>query len=204
MTERRVALRLRATAAGVYGDDVLVASNEGIEVVTARALVLTTGAHDGTVAFEGNDLPGVLSVRAAGRLLGHGIPLGKRVVLARTSPPGGPFAAAFASARPEVVPVDGVPTRARGSSRVRGVEVEGRELACDLLVIDAPPSPAYELCAQAGAELAHEPRGFAVRTEEGGRIRDGVFACGEVTGAPLTLEGLERDARSLADRVSPP
>jgi thioredoxin reductase len=87
------------------------------------------------------------------------------------------------------------------------VEVGGRELPCDLLVVDAPPAPAYELCAQAGAELTHEPRGFVVRTQEDGRIREGVFACGEVTGAPLALEVLEPAARSLAERVeelSPP
>jgi sarcosine oxidase subunit alpha len=207
VAERRVLLYLRSTAAGVYGNDILVASTAGVEVVTARVLVLAPGAHDGTAAFEGNDLPGVMSARAAARLLGHGVRLGKKVVLARTASPAGPFGAAFAAARPDVVQVDGVPSRARGSARVRAVDVGGRELPCDLLVVEAPPAPAYELCAQAGAELTHEPRGFAVRTQAAGRIRDGVYACGEVTGAPLDLEVLERAARALAEQVeqlSPP
>ena len=37
---------------------------------------------------------------------------------------------------------------------------------------------------QAGARLVHAPRGF-VPDVRSGRIRDGVFALGEVTGAPL-------------------
>ena len=41
---------------------------------------------------------------------------------------------------------------------MRRVEIGERTLPCDLLVIDAPRAPAYELCAQAGAELRHEPR----------------------------------------------
>ncbi|HLK37855.1 MAG TPA: 2Fe-2S iron-sulfur cluster-binding protein, partial [Polyangiaceae bacterium] len=73
VSERRVILRLRTTAAGVYGEDVLVAGEAGVEVVTARTRVLATGAHDGVWAFRGNDLPGVMSARAACRLLEAGV-----------------------------------------------------------------------------------------------------------------------------------
>ncbi len=62
----KLTLRTRTVAAGLYGDDLLVASDAGVEVVTATTLVLATGAHDGVLAFEGNDIPGVLSARAAG------------------------------------------------------------------------------------------------------------------------------------------
>ena len=67
-----------------------------------------------------------------------------------------------------------MPRRVSGSARVKAVTIataDGeRRLPCDALLIDAPRAPAYELCAQAGAELSHEPRGFVVRTGAGGRV----------------------------------
>jgi sarcosine oxidase subunit alpha len=194
----QVNVRLRTTAAGVYGDDVLVASPNGVEVVTARSVVLAPGAHDGSAAFEGNDLPGVVTARAACRLLAHGVRPGKHVVVT-VGPGAGPFGRAYAAARTDATLVEGVPTRARGSTRVRALEVDGRELRCDLLVVDLPRAPAYELCAQAGAELTHEPRGFVVRGGAGGRLRDGFFACGEVVGTPLDPSAIENEAHGLAE-----
>ncbi len=85
--------------------------------------------------------------------------------------------------------VHGVPLRAEGSARVKGVNIRigetERHFKGDALVIDAPRAPAYELCEQAGAALRHEPRGFVPQTTRG-KIRDGVFAIGEVTG-PLEI-----------------
>jgi sarcosine oxidase subunit alpha len=199
-----VQLRPGSTAAGVYGDDVLVASGDGVEVVTARTLVLATGANDGAVPFEGNDLPGIVSARAAGRLLSHGVQLGAREVVV-VLPGGGPFGAGYAAGRLGARLVEGRPVRAAGSARVRRVTVatEGGELdlACDGLVIDAPRAPAYELCAQAGAELAHEERGFVVRAGPGGRIRGGVHACGETVGTPFDPAAVEKEAQALAEEA---
>ena len=67
-----VRVRLQTTAAGIYGDEVLVVSPEGAEIIKARTLVLATGAHDGVLAFEGNDVPGVMSARAGAWLLRRG------------------------------------------------------------------------------------------------------------------------------------
>jgi sarcosine oxidase subunit alpha len=195
-----VSLRLETTAAGIYGDDVLVGGPEGIEVVTARTLVLAPGAHDGVLAFEGNDVPGVMSARAAGWLLAHGVTAGKRVVVTVTEG-GGPFGDAVAGAQRDVELVRGLPTRVRGSGRVKEVTVvEGereRRIACDVLLVDAPRAPAYELCAQAGAELQHEPRGFRVRVGAGGAIRPGVLAVGEVVGTPLDVAQVMEESRQL-------
>ena len=64
-------------------------------------------------------------------------------------------------------------------------------------MLRAPPS--YELCQQAGAELSHVPRGFLVRTlGEGGRIAPGVYAFGEVTGAPIDEADYRKASRELA------
>jgi sarcosine oxidase subunit alpha len=196
----KVSLRLETTAAGIYGDDVLVGGPGGIEVVTARTLVLAPGAHDGVFAFEGNDVPGVMSARAAGWLLAHEATAGKRVLVTVTEG-GGPFGEALAGAVPGVELVRGAPTRVRGSGRVKEVTVavaEGeRRIACDALLVDAPRAPAYELCAQAGAELAHEPRGFVARVTAGGQLRSGVLAVGEVVGTPLDLAQVMEESRQL-------
>jgi sarcosine oxidase, subunit alpha len=219
----RVVLRLRTTAAGVYGDDVLVVGARGVEIVQARTLVLAPGAHDGALVFEGNDLPGVMSARAAAWMLADGVAPGSTMVVV-TVLGGGPFGAAVARAVEGVTVVAGVPVRAGGSGRVRDVTVTveggeawrlGREeaseasrrpsrpteqrLPCDALVLDVPGAPAYELCAQAGATLAHEERGYVV-VAPGGRIRDGVFAVGEVTGAPLEPSVLAGQAAAVVEQ----
>jgi sarcosine oxidase subunit alpha len=195
----RVVLRLRTTAAAVYGDDVLVSGEGGVEVVTARTLVLAPGAHDGVVLFEGNDVPGVMSARAAAVLLGGGVSVGAHVVVAVTDG-GGPFGQALADATGARV-LRGVPVRARGSLRVKEawIATSDREerVRCDALLVDAPRAPAYELGAQAGAPLRHEPRGFVV-AGSGGRIRGGVFAAGEVVGTPLDPEAIGREAAAIA------
>jgi len=194
-------LRLRTTAGGFYGDDLLVVGDEGAEVLSARAFVLAPGAHDGVLAFEGNDLPGVMSARAAGWLLARGIVPGEEVVVALAG--GGPFGEAYARAS-EAKIVRGVPKRARGTSRVKEVIVEtdrGEEaFDCDALLVDAPRAPAYELCAQAGATLVHEPRGFVARTD-GGKVRAGVYAIGEAVGTPFDVARIVEEADAVARAI---
>ena len=172
----------------------------------ARTLVLAPGAHDAALAFEGNDVPGVLSARAGCRLLAHGVTPGARVVVASVEG-GGPFGRAYAAADPGAILVNGTPLRVSGSSRARAVTMATaageRRLTCDALLIDAPGAPAYELCEQAGGELSHERRGFVVRTGAGGRVGEGIFAIGEVAGTPLDPEALARDAQALAAAAQP-
>jgi NADPH-dependent 2,4-dienoyl-CoA reductase/sulfur reductase-like enzyme len=55
--------------------------------VTARAVVVATGAHDRQLPFPGWDLPGVMSAGAAQALVkGSGVVPGRRVVVAGTGP----------------------------------------------------------------------------------------------------------------------
>lgn len=188
-------LRLRTTACGIYGDDVLVVSPEGAEIVTARTLVLATGAHDGVLAFEGNDVPGVMSARAGAWLLRRGVGLGEHVVVA-VAEGGGPFGEAYARISKNATLVHEAPTAVHGSARVKRAVFGKTELEATALLVDAPRAPAYELAEQAGATLAHEPRGYVVRAERG-RIRDGVFAVGEVTGCPLDPDAIVRQVAML-------
>jgi hypothetical protein len=117
---------------------------------------------------------------------------------------GGPFGEAFVRAHPAATLVKGVPVGVKGTGRVREWTVATpageQRLKADVLVVDAPRAPAYELCAQAGAVLVHEDAGFVVRAP-GGRIRDGVFAVGEVLGTPLDPTAIAREAEAVADSV---
>jgi sarcosine oxidase subunit alpha len=205
-----IRLRCETTAAGMFGDDMLIAGPEGAEVLRARTIVLAPGAHDGVLAFEGNDLPGVMSARAAGWLLSYGVVVGERAAVV-VSEGGGPFGEAFARGVKasgiacEVTVVHGTPVRIDGSAHVRSVLVRtergDRELAVDTVILDAPRAPAYEICAQAGATLRHEARGYVVANEHG-RIRDGVWAVGEVVGTPLDPARMAAEAEALAERAS--
>lgn len=208
----RVRLRASTVAGGIYGNDLLVSAPEGAEILEPRALVLASGAHDGVLAFEGNDLPGVMSARAAALFLRHGVAVGERVVIV-IPPGGGPFGASYARAieadpdakrRVKIEIVYGEPIEVDGTSAVKGVkiatDVGERELECDALLVDAPRAPAYELAAQAGAELVHEPRGFVVRAQNG-RIRSGVYATGELTGVAFDVTAFEEDAKKIVARL---
>jgi sarcosine oxidase subunit alpha len=203
-----VTVRGHTLAAGIYGDDVLVVGANGVEVVTARALVLAPGAHDGVLAFEGNDLPNVMSARAAAWLFARGILAGERLVIVVA--PGGdlgePLARAVADAnvKCELTVVHGTPLRAHGSAHVREITIKTEAgdttVKCDAVAIDTPRAPSYELLEQAGAALTHESRGFVARTERG-KIRDGFFAIGECLGAPIDAARFTADADAIARQV---
>jgi sarcosine oxidase subunit alpha len=197
-----ITVQLRTTAAAIFGNDVLLVSPRGTSIVTAAATILATGAHDGVLAFEGNDIPGVISARAAGWLLRQGISIGDHVLVA-VAPGGGQWGEPFARENQRLGHstklVYGVPLRAKGSSRVREVEFASNDdrttERVDALVIDAPPSPAYELCEQAGATLVHTPAGFVVSASA---IRPGFFATGEVLGMPLDARLFVESANAIA------
>ncbi|MDB4941530.1 MAG: Sarcosine oxidase alpha subunit [Labilithrix sp.] len=216
----KIRLRTSTVAGGMYGEDLLVVGPGGAEVLEARALVFATGAHDGALAFEGNDVPGVMSARAAGVLLAHDALPAKRVVVI-VAEHGGPFGESFAHAAREVDRVEardrggrparsvtlvqGEPVSVRGATRVRAVTVRAAgvvtEYPADLVVVDAPRAPAYELPEQAGADVVHERRGFVVRPGAAGRIREGVFAVGEVAGTAFDAQALASEADVVAAAI---
>ncbi|MCL2448704.1 MAG: 2Fe-2S iron-sulfur cluster-binding protein [Polyangiaceae bacterium] len=195
-----ISVTLSSTIVGIYGDDVLCRTPAGLDVLTARTLVLAPGAHDGVLAFEGNDLPGILSARAACTLLACGVRPGTRAVVVACDEPS-VFAEAYARGDPSARIAFGVPLRAHGVRQVRGLTLrtaEGEErVPCDCLIIDAPRAPAYELCAQAGATLEATRRGFRVQTGPGSRIGTSVFAVGEAAGTPLDPAAVSAEAAQL-------
>jgi sarcosine oxidase subunit alpha len=210
-----IRLRSETVAGGIYGRDLLVVDPRGAEIIEAPTLVLAAGAHDGALDFEGNDVPGVMSARAAGFLLARGVLVGARVVVVDSE--GGPFGTSYARAleartatrppkeRPRVVVVRGTPVRVKGGGRVKAVVVRdanGKETehAADAVLVDAPRSPAYELAEQAGASLVHMPHGFVVRAE-GGRIAAGLYAVGELAGTAFEAHAMEAEAERVAASI---
>ena len=216
--EGRVVVRSRTVAAGFFGRELLVVSEEGAggtEVLEPASVVIAVGAHDGVIPFENNDLPGVMSARAACLLTALGVSLGRRAVLLAAPGPRAAGELAFGDAferamaadpKARVTRVTDV-VRAKGGLQVKAVVVreDGRErsLPADVLVVDAPRAPAYELCEQAGARLAHSSAGYVPRLDRG-RIAEGVWAIGEVTGALLVAAPFVAAADEIASQLSPP
>ena len=166
-----------------------------IEVVHARTLVLAPGAHDGVLAFEGNDVPGVMSAArpGAGCSTTGVAPGAKR----RRGPRrrGRPLRGARSPrADPGGHRRAGPPVRVRGSARVKAVTAgDGRGRAADR-VRHAPrrcaAGPRLRAVRPGGRRAARTSRAASWSGRRpGGRIRDGVFAVGEVVGTPA------RDAR---------
>ncbi|MEU4831753.1 FAD/NAD(P)-binding oxidoreductase [Streptosporangium sp. NPDC023615] len=106
-----VLLRHRVWAAGRTGGTITLHCLEGDReerprTVTARALLIATGAYDRPLPFPGWDLPGVLTAGAAQALLkGDLVLAGRRIVVAGTGPFLLPVAAGLADAGARVLGV---------------------------------------------------------------------------------------------------
>jgi sarcosine oxidase subunit alpha len=204
-------LRPRTKAVGVFSGLLLVEGSDSAEVLEPALAVLATGAHDGPAVFEGNDLPGVYSLRAARRLLAAGVAPGKRVVVVvDESAPA--QAHALALATHTELDAAGVPcalrvgavVKAHGSSNVKKVTVnvgaQEESLPADALIVEVRRSPSFELAEQSGGAVVRTSSGFAAKlTTWGGRFA----AIGEVTGAEPNVAAFEEAARALADSFAP-
>jgi len=188
-----------STAIGVLeGGDWLVDQRAGLVRIEARAHVFAAGGHDATPLFEGNDLPGVLSARAAGRLLRDGVLIGERIVVTGDTPHARAFAEGARAAGAHVERVGEIAS-VRGLSRVRSVHLrKGGNLDADAVVHDAPRAPCFEVAVQAGAETRHLDAGFAVQPN----AEQAIFAVGEITGAPFDLDAFDKEAEALAEVIS--
>ena len=179
--------------------------------------VFATGAHDGVLAFPGNDLPGVFSARALCMLLARGVEPDGPVVVAGSGPWADELAQRLGerATRIDVAALVGV----EGTAGVKRVIVregdEERTMKSEVLAVAVPGAPSFELAAQAGAEVRFDPeRGYAVVVDEHGRAAEGVCAVGECTGEDfdpdaLTLaatrcRGRDQPSMSMSKRPSPP
>lgn len=191
--EAGVELRLSTSAVGIYDpwEDtsgaagpaparrreppvVLLASIEAVERVHPRRTVIATGRHEGMSAFEDNDCPGVIELRAACVLLSHGVLPGERVVVAGEGALVDALADRLRAAGAELIgPVaEAALVEATGRAYVEGCVIEeaGRRVTyeCDAIVVSPPTSAVYELAAQAGVEVTFSGTGFELGVGDAG------------------------------------
>lgn len=199
--EGKVTLSSRATMVGFYEKQALVADESGVGVASPRVLVIATGAHDGCVLAEGNDLPGVLATRAVVALAARGIMPREGLVLVGSGP-ATERARKLLGERVKKHVSEAELASIRGRSSVSGVELKnGEEVTCSVVAVDIPAAPAFELGVQAGAATRPVAGGFALVTDEGGLAAPGVYAAGECTGLAFDAAALiasgERVAKSI-------
>jgi sarcosine oxidase subunit alpha len=179
---------VRGRALGIWeGGLVPVDAGNVLYRYRADRIVVATGAVEQPLVFPGNDLVGVMLPQAIRRLVDDwSIRPGKRAVVVTVDDNGREAAATLKRAGVEVAGVYDLRRErlreivGRGSGGILGsVELDGRRVDCDLLVMSGGRQPAYSLLAQAGARVEYEPEsGLFVPTE----IPEGVEAVGAVTG----------------------
>jgi sarcosine oxidase subunit alpha len=154
------------------------AARERLWQVRAREVVLATGAIEQPLVFPGNDRPGVMLAGAARSYLRrYGVRAGTRAVLVTTTDAGylaaldlhgaGVPVAAIADLRPaasaswaDAAKRAGIEVRAgvsvsgtRGGSRVTGIAIGGRHVACDLVLMSGGFVPSVHLFSQSRGRL---------------------------------------------------
>ena len=178
----------RSGAFSFYRDeDVLaVSTREGLRKVRAARYLYATGGYDQNALFANNDRPGIISARAAGRLLTqYGIVPRGNIVIAGEIDYATRLADALDKSGAEVTRVKRI-TEASGPKWVSSVLADNaKKISCDLVAVAQTPQPASELPRLHGVEVTLEPAlgGFVARADEDGRTSvPNVFVAGDVTG----------------------
>ena len=153
-------------------------ARERLWQVRAREVVLATGAIEQPLVFPGNDRPGVMLAGAAQSYLGrYGVRAGTRAVVVTMTDgayraalglaKGGieiaaiadlraklPDAAAHAASAAGIEVLAGATVRGtHGRLRVTGIDIDGRRLACDLVLMSGGFAPAVHLFSQSRGRL---------------------------------------------------
>ncbi|MFF9984424.1 NAD(P)/FAD-dependent oxidoreductase [Streptomyces erythrochromogenes] len=212
-------LRTGVTATGWAGPLCLETTGPaGLERITARAVVLATGARErprSARLVPGSRPQGVLTTGELFQAVHtYGLPVGRRAVVVGAEPvarhaaatlrQAGTDVVAMVTEHPRATAVPGIPLltattvgELRGRGRPTGVVIHHRDgrtglLACDTVVFTGDWIPDHELARRGGVPLDPGTRGPCVdgsfRTET-----PGVFAVGNA------LHGIERAATAAAE-----
>ncbi|MFC7384072.1 2Fe-2S iron-sulfur cluster-binding protein [Sphaerisporangium rhizosphaerae] len=219
-----VRVLLRTSVLGYYDHTYLVAvERRGEEAVTrervwrirARRVVLATGAHERSVAFHGNDLPGVMLASAARAYANrHGVLPGRRAVVFTCGDSGHDAARDLAAAGVEIAEIadareGGLVTGVLGADGpggdggVRAVRVGAREVEADLLLVSGGWNPVVHLFGQAGGALAYDDHLAAFRPAEPFAAGGAVRVAGAARGL-FTLAGCLADGEAAGSGAEPP
>jgi len=211
---------------GLYDDRELLAVRDGRLVrVRATAFVLACGAHEQPPPCAGNDLPGLLLLRAAELALSHGVLPGRRLLIAvdaraddvaraaalqlgRQCIAGGAEVVAWvgpgelpgarSTSHAALAALEGGPTLRRAILSDGGTAVE-----CDAVVWCGARAPAYELARQVGLETPYSVRhgGFLPQCrDDGSTERPEVFITGELAG--VGAADAAEHGRKVGERVA--
>lgn len=221
----------QSVCVGVFERDVLIVSQQQAVVYRPKMLVLATGAHDGVGVFDGNDLPGVYSARAAAKMASLGITVGERIVLAGHGPFANALKSHLAGTSVEITHVElSDLAAAEGATRVGVILLKDKndtkKLRADALVIEAPTAPSFELAEQIGMQIGFlKDRGFAPKKTLSSQSQsemvssdrtntqhdhqsssvgknEWVVVLGEMTGAEFDVESLTQQAEKSAAKVA--
>lgn len=194
---------VRGTVAGVFDGQALLVQEARTALVQPRAIVIACGAHDAAPPVPGNDLPGVMSDRAVARLAASGIAPGDRLVIAGESL----FCDAAEQALQGVCDMIRIANKTvaslEGGSRLRRVVLtDGSRLEADVIALQPPRAPSYELPLQAGARVVQEPgRGWVPQADADGRVGAQAWCTGECAGVAFDPQQLQRQAEAVARSV---
>jgi sarcosine oxidase subunit alpha len=177
-----------ARAIGIYeGGLVPIDAGTVLHRIRAERIVVATGSLEQPLVFPGNDLVGIMLPGGVRRLVNlWSLRPGERAVVVGADDLGLAVVDDLERAGTEVAEVvDLRETRVRQISAhgrkgsIRGVDLDGRSVECDLLVASGGRQPAYSLLAQAGARVEYDARrGIFVPTD----LPENVEAVGSVTG----------------------
>jgi sarcosine oxidase subunit alpha len=184
-----------ATALAIYeGGLVPVDAGDVLYRIRAGRIVVATGAVEQPLVFPGNDLVGVMLPCAVRRMVDDwALKPGTRAVIVDQEPPSvrNQLVRAGVEIAAHVQAPSQLAAGGRGG-RLSSVVLDGKKIACDLLVVSGGRQPAYSLLAQAGARVEYEPgRGIFVPTS----LPPGVEVVGSAAGAfeqqpaPARLDG---------------
>jgi sarcosine oxidase subunit alpha len=152
-----------ARALGIYeGGLVPVDAGDVLYRFRAERIVVATGTVEQPLVFPGNDLVGVYLASAVRRLVDDwALKPGERAVVIGADERGLGVTEQLERAGVQIARI--VDLRARqprniaiAGRRLRGVAIDGEEIACDLLVASGGRQPAYSLLSQAGARIEYD------------------------------------------------
>ncbi len=178
--------------------------------VYAERFLLANGGHAALWPFDNNDVPGVMAGRAVARLVRREANLpGTKFALVGTEEwvanQRRLLVAAGAEVKAEVLVDRGAePLTVHGRTEVKGLswrDAKGKKhrTDCDAVAVCLPPSPAYELARQGGAEVLFDPARetfVVVADAEGRTAAEDVFVAGDLVGGGSAGAAADSGARA--------
>lgn len=190
-----VEVRLSTTAWGLFpGWQVALETSSGSETLECEHVILTPGAIDRGLAFDGNTLPGVMTGSGLRRLIGEfGVLPGKRVLILGDGPEGALTAHVVRSAGGRVVAllseVEARTISVQGAHGVERVLVGDKEYPADIVAVAVGREPDLQLASMGEQSLAWIPEkgGWAPHHDhaETGNTPTGIFVAGDAAGPDI-------------------